>query len=72
MEERNIVLVCDKLLDNADLDIQILSYPLSVNLIFYVVGSDIKVKFICEKIARIEINRDYDEESIFVVLETHL
>ena len=71
-KERNIGLVCDKLLDNADLEIQIQSYPLSINFTFYVVGSDIKVKFICEKIERFEINKDYDEESMFVVLETHV
>ena len=70
--EKDIQFVCERLLDNADMDIEILSCPLSVKLTFFVVGSDIKVIMICTKIRSFSLDKEATDEALYVVLETHV
>ena len=71
-EEKSIDLVCDKLLDNADMNIEFSSYPLSVKLTFFIIGSDIKIIFSCKNIELLKLDKESDDEALFVILETHV
>lgn len=71
-DEQSIDLVCEKLLDNADMDMDIVSYPLSFTFTFFVIGSDIKVILRCSGIEYFELRKESDDEAMFVVLETHV
>ncbi|KZN29702.1 hypothetical protein N474_21360 [Pseudoalteromonas luteoviolacea CPMOR-2] len=65
-------LVCEKLLDNANVDIIFTNFPFSVSLIFFVIGSDIKVTFICSEIESFHLDKGWDDSPLYVVLETNV
>jgi hypothetical protein len=62
-------LVCKKLLDNADMDVNYSNFPDSVELIFYIISSDIKVSFVCSGIEMFSIEQNWDQDALYVVLE---
>jgi hypothetical protein len=71
-DEKSIDLVCEKLLDNANMDMDISSYPLAFTFTFFVIGSDIKVTFRCSEIESFELRKQSSDEAMFVVLETNV
>lgn len=71
-DEKSIDLVCEKLLDNANMDIEISSYPLAFVFTFFVIGSDINVVFRCSEIECFELRKQSSNEAMFVVLETNV
>lgn len=54
------------------MDIHFTDHPLSIRLIFYVIGSDIKVEFNCSEIERISIDKDFNDDSLYSALETRV
>ena len=54
------------------MDLNINSYPLSLELSFFVIGSDIKIVFLCKEIESFSIQKEPDEEAMFTVLETKI
>ena len=71
-EANEIAEVCAQLLDNADLEIEINSFPIEIKLVFFVVGSDIKVVVQCRRVKNLQILKDPEEEPRFTVLETSI
>ena len=71
-KEKDINLICSNLLDNANLDIKYHSYPFGIELIFYVIGTEIKVVFTCKEIELFSIEKSSNEEPMFTVLETKI
>mgnify|MGYP001243323666 CR=1 FL=1 len=70
--ESDLGLVCKKLLDNADMDYSFSNCPLSLEIVFYVVGSDIKVLFSCSEISKLNIEKEHDDVPIHLVLEVNV
>ena len=70
--ENSIVRVCRELLDNTDLDYSFVDSPLSLELLFYVVGSDIKVRFNCKEISKLSIEKENEDLPLHLVLETNV
>ncbi len=70
--EDGLGLVCQKLLDNADMDYSFNNCPLGVEFVFYVVGSDIKVLFSCSEITKLEIEKEHDGAPFHLVLEVNV
>jgi hypothetical protein len=70
--ESDLALVCKKLLDNADMDYSFGNCPLSIDFVFYVVGSDIKVLFSCSEISKLYIEKEHDDVPIHLVLEVNV
>lgn len=71
-KEKDLKKVCDSLLDNADMDYSINNCPLSIDMTFYVVGSNIKVIFKCNEIASLNIQKEHDDVPIHLVLEVNV
>jgi hypothetical protein len=71
-KEKDVNLVCEKLLDNANMDIEIVSYPFAINLVFFVIGSDIKVTFYCKEIKQFCLSKSVEDEAMFAVFEVHV
>ena len=70
--ENDIARVCNELLDNADMDYSFKNCPLSIEFTFFVVGSDIKVKFKCGGISKLNIEKEFDDLPLHLVLETNV
>ena len=68
-KEKDVNHVCSSLLDNANMEIRVSSYPFGVELLFFVIGSDIKIIFTCKEIGLFSIEKMPDEDSMFTVLE---
>lgn len=65
-------LVCAKLLDNANMDVNFTDYPFAIALVFYVIGSDIKVRFICSEIEGLSLEKDWNDGPLYVALEANV
>lgn len=59
------------MLDYAQLSIEFTNFPFSIQLIFYVVGTDQKVIFDCSDIVSFHLDKE-PHENVFTVLETHV
>lgn len=70
--EKDLSKVCKELLDNADMDYSFNGCPLGIDIVFYVAGSNIKVIFNCAEISKIEIQKEYDDVPIHLVLEVNV
>jgi hypothetical protein len=71
-DETNLSKVCLSLLDNADMDMEIQSSPLSITLTFFVVGSNIKVVFCCSDITKLHLLKEFDDRPLHLVLEVNV
>ncbi len=71
-QETSIHVVCERLLDNADMDIKIEEYPFSVQLTFYIVGTILKVIFDCNDIELFSVKKEWDENVHFIILEAYI
>ncbi len=64
--------VCSQLLDNANMDVKFTNCPFSIELAFFVIGSDIKVEFSCSGIEKFSIEKDSEDCPLYLVLEVHV
>jgi hypothetical protein len=51
------------------MDMEIGSSPLTVELTFFVIGSDIKIIFRCAEIIRFDLIKEFDDLPFYLVLE---
>jgi len=54
------------------MDVKFTDYPFSVTLVFYVIGSDIKIQFDCSEIEDLRLEKSWNDEPLYVALEARV
>lgn len=54
------------------MDVKFEDSPFSIKLVFYVIGSDFKVQFVCSDIEVLNLEKDWNDGPLYVALEAQV
>lgn len=54
------------------MDVNFTDHPFTIELVFYVIGSDIKVRFTCSEIQGLNLEKDWNDGPLYVTLEANV
>ena len=54
------------------MDVRFTDCPFSIELVFYVIGSDIKVQFVCSEIEVLNLDKDWNDRPLYLAFEVQV